>query len=128
MEFAYDGGGLGKGGDVTLFYDGKAVGTGRVEYTQAMGFSADETTDVGYESGTDRGIGADAREAAGSRKIEWVQIDLGDDTKDHLIDPGGAPEDRHGAPVGRLSGRRPLGIPGWPGWPAPGALESGQNG
>jgi arylsulfatase len=31
MEFKYDGGGLGKGGDVTLYYDGKAVGTGRVE-------------------------------------------------------------------------------------------------
>ena len=31
MEFAYDGGGLAKGGDVTLYYDGDAVGTGRVE-------------------------------------------------------------------------------------------------
>ena len=28
MEFAYDGGGLAKGGDVTLYYDGQAVGTG----------------------------------------------------------------------------------------------------
>jgi arylsulfatase len=52
MEFAYDGGGLAKGGDVTLFYDGTAVGTGRVEATQPMIFSADETTDIGYESGT----------------------------------------------------------------------------
>ena len=52
MEFAYDGGGLAKGGEVTLYYDGKAVGTGRVGATQAMVFSADETTDVGYESGT----------------------------------------------------------------------------
>ena len=52
MEFAYDGGGLAKGGDVTLYYDGTAVGTGRVEATQPMIFSADETTDIGYESGT----------------------------------------------------------------------------
>ena len=52
MEFAYDGGGLAKGGDVTLYYDGKSVGEGRVEFTQPMIFSADETTDVGYESGT----------------------------------------------------------------------------
>ena len=37
MEFKYDGGGLAKGGDVTLYYDGKAVGTGRVEQTQPMG-------------------------------------------------------------------------------------------
>ena len=34
MEFAYDGGGLAKGGDVTLYYDGTAVGTGRVEATE----------------------------------------------------------------------------------------------
>ena len=52
MEFAYDGGGLAKGGDVTLFYDGEPVGTGRVGATQPMIFSADETTDIGYESGT----------------------------------------------------------------------------
>ena len=39
MEFKYDGGGLGKGGDVTLYYDGKAVGTGRVEQTEPMAFS-----------------------------------------------------------------------------------------
>ena len=52
MEFAYDGGGLAKGGGVTLYYDGIAVGTGRVGATQPMIFSADETTDVGYESGT----------------------------------------------------------------------------
>ncbi|MCZ7668122.1 MAG: hypothetical protein M5U34_13470 [Chloroflexi bacterium] len=52
MEFAYDGGGLAKGGDVTLYYDGKEVGKGRVDATQPMVFSADETTDIGYESGT----------------------------------------------------------------------------
>ena len=52
MEFAYDGGGLAKGGDVTLYYDGEPVGTGRVGATQPMIFSADETTDIGYESGT----------------------------------------------------------------------------
>src|SRR6185312_9065981 len=48
MEFAYDGGGLAKGGDVTLYYDGSEVGTGRVGATQPMIFSADETTDIGY--------------------------------------------------------------------------------
>ena len=36
MEFAYDGGGIGKGGTVTLYYDGKEVGKGRVEQTQAI--------------------------------------------------------------------------------------------
>ncbi len=38
MEFAYDGGGLAKGGDVTLYYDGQPVGKGRVEITQPMAF------------------------------------------------------------------------------------------
>ena len=39
MEFAYDGGGLAKGGDVTLYYDGEAVGTGRVGATQPLIFA-----------------------------------------------------------------------------------------
>jgi arylsulfatase len=87
MEFAYDGGGLAKGGEVTLYYDAAAVGTGRVEATQPMVFSADETTDIGYESGTT--VTPDYT-AAGSRfngRIAWVQIDLGADDHDHHIDP-----------------------------------------
>ena len=52
MEFAYDGGGLGKGGDVHFFYDGTETGKGRADATQPIIFSADETTDIGYESGT----------------------------------------------------------------------------
>ena len=52
MEFAYDGGGLGKGGNVTLYVDGDKVGEGRVEATVPMVFSADETTDVGHDTGT----------------------------------------------------------------------------
>ncbi|MET0579836.1 MAG: arylsulfatase [Ilumatobacteraceae bacterium] len=87
VEFAYDGGGLAKGGDVCLYYDGTAVGTGRVGATQPMIFSADETTDIGYESGTT--VTADYT-AHGSRftgKINWIQIDLGDDDHDHFIDP-----------------------------------------
>ncbi len=87
MEFAYDGGGLGKGGDVTLFYDGDAVGTGRVEATHPMIFSADETTDVGYESGTTVSPDYTAESSRFTGKIEWVQIDLGDNDSNHYIDP-----------------------------------------
>jgi arylsulfatase len=86
-EFAYDGGGLGKGGTVTLYYDGKAVGSGKVGYTQAMIFSADETTDVGYESGTAVSSELTAETSRFNGKIDWVQIDLGDDDHDHMIDP-----------------------------------------
>ena len=86
VEFAYDGGGLAKGGDVTLFYDGQAVGQGRVELTQPMIFSADETTDIGDDYGMPvaSDYGAHSRFNA---KIDLVQIDIGDDNHDHLIDP-----------------------------------------
>jgi hypothetical protein len=87
MEFAYDGGGLAKGGDVTLFYDGNPAGTGRVEATQPMIFSADETTDIGYESGTTVTPDYSAQSSRFTGKIHWVQIDLGKDDHDHYIDP-----------------------------------------
>ena len=87
MEFAYDGGGLAKGGNVTLRYDGETVGTGRVEATQAMIFSADETTDIGYESGTTVTRDYNSHSSRFTGKIHWVQIDLGDDDNDHFIDP-----------------------------------------
>ena len=52
MEFAYDGGGLGKGGAVTLYVDGKKAGEGRVAATAAMVFSADDGCDVGSDTGS----------------------------------------------------------------------------
>ena len=87
MEFEYEGGGLGKGGTVTLYHDGKPVGTGNVGFTQAMIFSADETTDVGYESGTAVSSDLTAETSRFNGTIEWVQIDVGEDDNDHLIDP-----------------------------------------
>jgi arylsulfatase len=88
MEFAYDGGGMGKGGNVTLYCDGKEVGKGRVDATQAMIFSADETTDIGYESGTSVTPDYNVKTSRFTGKINWVQIDLGEDAKDadHFID------------------------------------------
>jgi arylsulfatase len=82
MEFAYDGGGMGKGGTVTLYCDGKEVGKGRVEQTQGIVFSADETTDIGYQSGTTVSPDYTAHTSRFNGKINWVQIDLGDDAKD----------------------------------------------
>jgi arylsulfatase len=52
MDFAYDGGGIGKGGVVTLFVDGKEVGSGRLERTQPLAFSSEDGTDVGMDEGT----------------------------------------------------------------------------
>jgi arylsulfatase len=52
LEFAYDGGGLGKGGTATLFVNDRQVASGRIERTQPMAFSVDETADVGLDGAT----------------------------------------------------------------------------
>jgi arylsulfatase len=52
FEFAYDGGGMGKGGTGTLFVNDEKVAEARIERTQPMIFSADETADVGIDLAT----------------------------------------------------------------------------
>jgi arylsulfatase A-like enzyme len=52
FDFAYDGGGLGKGGTGTLLVNGKKVATGRIEKTQFAVFSVDDAADVGVDEGT----------------------------------------------------------------------------
>jgi len=51
-EFAYDGGGLGKGGVGTISVNSQKVAEGRIERTQAGIFSADEGTDAGEDGET----------------------------------------------------------------------------
>jgi arylsulfatase len=87
MEFAYDGGGLGKGGDITLFIDGEKVGRGRVEATQPMIFSADETCDVGEESGSPVAEDYIPETSRFNGWINWIQLDQGTDDHDHFISP-----------------------------------------
>jgi arylsulfatase len=87
MEFKYDGGGLAKGGAVTLYYDGKAVGSGRVEKTQPMGYSADEATDVGRDTGSPASPDYGPTGNQFSGEIHWVEIGLGEDDHSHLITP-----------------------------------------
>lgn len=85
MEFAYDGGGLAKGGDVTLFYDGTAVGTGRVEKTEPMALSADEACDVGSDTGSPASTDYGPTGNRFTGEIAWVQLDIGEDGHDHLV-------------------------------------------
>ena len=87
MEFAYEGGGLGKGGDVTLYVDGGKVGEGHVELTQPLSYSIDETLDIGYESGTPVAEDYTVQTSRFTGRIEWVQLDQGADDHDHLISP-----------------------------------------
>jgi len=89
MEFAYDGGGLAKGGAVTLFIDGTEVGKGRVEGTEPMMFSGDETADVGRDTGSAVSDDYRSEESIFSGTVNWVQIDLDQAAEDldHLITP-----------------------------------------
>jgi arylsulfatase len=85
MSFKYDGGGVGKGGDVTFEVDGKPVGKGRVERTIPMAYSADEACDVGADSGSPTSPDYGPKDNGWNGKLAWVRIDLGDDSQDHLI-------------------------------------------
>jgi arylsulfatase len=92
LEFAYDGGALGKGGLATLWLDGQKVGEGRVEATVPMVFSADETTDIGGDTATPVSDDYSPKESKFTGRIHWVQIDIDEAAEDldHLI----APEER----------------------------------
>ena len=87
LEFAYDGGGLGKGGTSTLYVDGTKVGEGRVDATVPMLFSGDETTDLGSDSATPVSDDHGPKETEFTGRVKWVEIDLGEDAEDadHLI-------------------------------------------
>lgn len=77
FEFAYDGGGLGKGGNGILFVNGEKVGEGRIEHTQPMVFSADETADVGIDLATPvvETIGSEAASRYNGR-IDKVTVEV----------------------------------------------------
>jgi arylsulfatase len=89
MEFAYDGGGLGKGGTATLYTDGKKVGDGRVAATAPMIFSADDGCDVGYDSGSpvSEDYGPRGNDFTGRIKGVEIAIAAGAMSADHLVSP-----------------------------------------
>ena len=72
---------------MTLFLDGEKVGEGRVDATQPLLFSADETTDVGSDSATPVSDDNGPKDSAFTGRVRWVQIDLDEDAEDvdHLI-------------------------------------------
>jgi arylsulfatase len=76
MEFAYDGGGLAKGGAVSLYIDGQQAGEGRVEMTQPFAFSADETVDVGMEAGSPVSPDYGPKGNAFNGQVNWVELDV----------------------------------------------------
>jgi arylsulfatase A-like enzyme len=76
MNFDYDGGGIGKGGTATLLVNGAKVASGRIEHTQGMIFSADETAGVGVDGATP--VSTDYKETNNSftGKILKVVVDI----------------------------------------------------
>ncbi len=90
MEFAYDGGGLAKGGTITLFVDGNKAGDGRAAATVPMMYSADETCDLGIDNGSNVSDDYTPQTSRFTGVVNYVQLDVGDDNHDHLI----SPEDR----------------------------------
>ena len=87
MDFAYDGGGVGLGGDVTLLVDGSKVGAGRVTRTIPYYFSFDETLDIGVDLATPVTDDYAVIDNAFTGTIHTVRVDLGD--VDPVVDDGG---------------------------------------
>jgi arylsulfatase len=89
MEFAYAGGGLGKGGKVTLYVDGQNVGDGEVGATLANVFSADDGCDVGVDTGAP--VSPDYRPGnnAFNGRVKGVQIAIAEaaESEGHRVAP-----------------------------------------
>ena len=76
FDFAYDGGGRGKGGMGTLLVNGSKVAEGRIARTQANFFSADETADVGVDDATPVSDDYKQHENAFTGKINRVLVEV----------------------------------------------------
>ena len=109
MEFNYDGGGLAKGGTVTLYVDGNKVGEGRVDQTEPMVFSADETCDIGFQAGspssTDYGRKGQRVQRRGELGGDRSRQGCGESRSPHLART--PPASRHGAAVRHLPDAEP---------------------
>jgi hypothetical protein len=90
MEFAYAGGGLGKGGHVTLYLNGNKDGEGDVEATLAMIFSADDGCDVGKDGGSAISPDYKPGKNAFNGKVKGVQLSIAEDDGKHVVDPADA--------------------------------------
>jgi arylsulfatase len=89
MEFAYAGGGLGKGGTATLFIDGKKVGSGSIPTTAAVIFSADDGCDIGGDTGApvSQDYGPRGNEFTGRVKGVEIAIAEAAERVDHMVSP-----------------------------------------
>jgi hypothetical protein len=89
IEFAYAGGGLAKGGKVTLYTDGKKAGEGEIPMTLPFVYSADDGLDVGEDSGAPVSEDYGATGSAFNGRVKGVQIAIAEaaESVDHLVKP-----------------------------------------
>jgi arylsulfatase A-like enzyme len=89
MEFGYAGGGLGKGGNVTLYTDGKKVGEGNIPATLPTVFSADDGCDVGEDSGAPVSPDYGCRDNGFNGTVKGVQLAIAEaaEAAEHLVKP-----------------------------------------
>lgn len=80
VDFKYDGGGMGRGGTVTITANGRKIGSGRLERTVPVQFSIIEGIDVGSDGGSPVDW-TYKMPFKFTGKIEKVTIDLEDDSK-----------------------------------------------
>jgi arylsulfatase len=76
FEFAYDGGGLGKGGLGTIYVNDQKVAEGRIERTQPILFSLDDAADVGIDEGTPVTEEYKPEASAFTGKILKIKVDV----------------------------------------------------
>ena len=97
MEFKYDGGGIAKGGDVTLYCDGNAVGKRQDRQDHPDGLFGRRSLRRRPRRGSPSSPDYGPTENAFNGEIAWVRLRVGDDDHNHLI----SPEDRLTLPMAK---------------------------
>ncbi|MCG7594603.1 arylsulfatase [Mycobacterium sp. PSTR-4-N] len=89
MEFDYRGEVLGGGGAVRLYVDGTEVGSGEVDATLPMIFSADDGCDVGLDSGSPVSPDYHAGRNAFTGRVKGVQLAIAEAAvaENHRVSP-----------------------------------------
>lgn len=92
MEFAYAGGGFGKGGTATLFIDGEKTGEGEIGNTMAFVYSLDDGCDIGEDSGAPVSPDYAPSHNRFSGEVKGVQLAIDDavEAANNLVDPAKA--------------------------------------
>jgi arylsulfatase len=89
MEFAYAGGGPGKGGKATLFIDGEKTGEGDIGATLAFIYSADDGCDIGEDSGAAVSPDYPSGDNRFNGQVKGVQLAIAEaaEEADHYVEP-----------------------------------------